>query len=308
VIAWVLVALCGLWALLRVSGIDPLWPLSAMLAFTPWVIVPSTIATVLAILLRTWPAAVAGAVVTLVLAAVVVPRAWGSAAPPEGVPLRVMTANLRVGGADPETIVRLIRDEHVDLLALQEFTPDAQANLSRAGLDALLPYRIDDAEPLAIGSALYARVPLSNGDFPVGPGGFVEATAMLHVPGAAQPLAVRSVHPCAPFKPAHQRCWRDGLDGEPRPGASGPPRLLLGDFNATLDHPALRRLIRSGYRDAADAVGSAWRPTWPADLVPVITLDHVLVDDRLGVREVSVHAVPGTDHRAVIAVLTLPAS
>lgn len=82
-----------------------------------------------------------------------------------------------VGGADPDTIVRLVRDERVDLLAVQEFTPEAKANLSRAGLDAPLPYRVDDPEPLAVGSALYPRVPLSNEDFPVAPGGFVEATA-----------------------------------------------------------------------------------------------------------------------------------
>jgi endonuclease/exonuclease/phosphatase family metal-dependent hydrolase len=84
------------------------------------------------------------------------------------------------------------------------------------------------------------------------------------------------------------------------------PRLLLGDFNATLDHAALRRLIGSGYRDAADAVGAGLRPTWPADVVPVVTLDHVLVDSRIGVRSVTVHAVPGTDHRAVVAVLAIP--
>ena len=88
--------------------------------------------------------------------------------------------------------------------------------------------------------------------------------------------------------------------------AGGAPRLLLGDFNATLDHPALRRLIGSGYRDAADTVGAGLRPTWPADAVPLVTLDHVLVDSRIGVRSVTVHAVPDTDHRAVVAVLAIP--
>jgi endonuclease/exonuclease/phosphatase family metal-dependent hydrolase len=52
-------------------------------------------------------------------------------------------------------------------------------------------------------------------------------------------------------------------------------------------------------------VGAGLRPTWPTDLVPVVTLDHVLVDVRIGVRAVSVHAVPDTDHRALIAVLTI---
>jgi hypothetical protein len=192
-----------------------------------------------------------------------------------------MTVNLRVGGADAATIVRLVRDNGIDLLAVQEYTPGARASLGAAGIDALLPYRLDDAEPLAVGSALFARVPLGDGDFSVAPGGFVEVTATLRLPGAT-PVVLRSVHPCAPYTPAHQGCWRSGLDREPRATPAGAPRLLLGDFNATLDHPALRRLIGSGYRDAADAVGAGLWPTWPTDVVP------------------------GTDHRAVVAVLAIP--
>jgi endonuclease/exonuclease/phosphatase (EEP) superfamily protein YafD len=300
-----LVAVCGLWAVARVSGVEAPWPLPALLAFTPWVIVLSVVALVIAAAARDRWAAVVGAAAALILASVVVPRAWGSGDHRDGVELRVMTANLRAGGADAAAIVALVRDNRVDLLALQEYTPQAAANLTRAGLDALLPYRVADTEPLAIGSALYARVPLTDGDTPVASGGFVEATATLQLKGAA-PVVVRSVHPCAPYTMAHQRCWRQGLDREPRATPHGLQRLLLGDFNATLDHPALRRLIGSGYRDAADAVGSGLRPTWPADLLPVVTLDHVLADSRIGVRALTAHPVPNTDHRAVCAVLTLP--
>lgn len=290
---------------MRLSGLEPPWPLSALLAFTPWVIVPALAAVVLAVILRVrWALAVAGGA-ALVLVGVTAPRALGSADRRDGVELRVMTVNLRVGGADAATIVRLVRDNRIDLLAVQEYTPVARDNLRAAGLDALLPYRLDDAEPLAVGSALFAWVPLQKGDFSVAPGGFVEATATLRLGGAA-PIVVRSVHPCAPYTLAHQGCWRSGLDREPRAATGGAPRLLLGDFNATLDHPALRRLIGSGYRDAADAVGAGLRPTWPADAVPLVTLDHVLVDSRIGVRSVTVHAVPDTDHRAVVAVLAIP--
>jgi endonuclease/exonuclease/phosphatase family metal-dependent hydrolase len=82
--------------------------------------------------------------------------------------------------------------------------------------------------------------------------------------------------------------------------------LLLGDFNATLDHAPLRRLIGSGYRDAADTVGAGLSPTWPADSLPVVALDHVLADARIGVGAVSTHPVPDTDHRALAATLILP--
>jgi endonuclease/exonuclease/phosphatase (EEP) superfamily protein YafD len=83
---------------------------------------------------------------------------------------------------------------------------------------------------------------------------------------------------------------------------------MAGDFNATLDHDAMRRVLDTGYEDAADVVGAGLQPTWPAGKkVPAaVAIDHVLADKRVGVRAVSVHTVPGTDHRAVFAELRLP--
>jgi endonuclease/exonuclease/phosphatase family metal-dependent hydrolase len=37
-----------------------------------------------------------------------------------------------------------------------------------------------------------------------------------------------------------------------------------------------------------------------------VAIDHVLADARCGVRAFSVHPIPGTDHRAVLAELVLP--
>jgi endonuclease/exonuclease/phosphatase family metal-dependent hydrolase len=37
-----------------------------------------------------------------------------------------------------------------------------------------------------------------------------------------------------------------------------------------------------------------------------VTIDHVLVDRRIRVDAASVHDQPRSDHRAVLAVLTLP--
>lgn len=90
-------------------------------------------------------------------------------------------------------------------------------------------------------------------------------------------------------------------------------RLLVGDFNATLDHGALRRLLRRGYLDAADEVGAGLTPTWPSGRAtalaafdpPPATIDHVLVERGVAVAAVRVHDVPGSDHRAVLADLRL---
>ena len=91
----------------------------------------------------------------------------------------------------------------------------------------------------------------------------------------------------------------------------GPIRILAGDFNATLDHAELRRLLGTGYVDAAARVGAGLTPTWPyfgrrSTVTPKVTLDHVLADGRIGVRDFTVYPIPSTDHRAIVAELTLP--
>jgi endonuclease/exonuclease/phosphatase family metal-dependent hydrolase len=121
---------------------------------------------------------------------------------------------------------------------------------------------------------------------------------------------VESIHPLAPWAVHVLDDWREDLAGQPRATPDGPLRVLLGDFNATLDHAALRDLIDSGYRDAADAVGAGLAGTWgPYDGTPLppVTLDRVLADERIGVADVAVVDLPGSDHRPVFAELILPA-
>jgi endonuclease/exonuclease/phosphatase family metal-dependent hydrolase len=99
--------------------------------------------------------------------------------------------------------------------------------------------------------------------------------------------------------------WRAELKALPPPGNL--PRVLAGDFNATLDHAAFRGVLRLGYADAAQQTGNALTPTWG---IPgrraLLPLDHVLVSPGCAVRAFSVHAVPRSDHRAVYAEIQLP--
>src|SRR3954451_20396616 len=94
------------------------------------------------------------------------------------------------------------------------------------------------------------------------------------------------------------------------PGSGdGGLRILAGDFNATLDHAELRRLLGRGYRDAAEQAGSGLHMTWPAgkSLPPaVLAIDHVLADRRVRVASARTVAIPGSDHRGVLAELVLP--
>jgi endonuclease/exonuclease/phosphatase family metal-dependent hydrolase len=307
---WLVVLPGLLWAIVRVGGWDR-GPLVQLLAFTPYVAAWAWLPTLLALITRRWTVGAVALLAALMLGALVLPRAIpGGRGPASGIPLHVMTSNMLFGTADAPEIVRLVRDHDVAVLAVQEFTSEGKEALARAGLGELLPYSSLADEPGASGSGIYSRYPLTaTGDRRNG-GGFRQAYATVQPPGAG-PLPVESVHPRAPSELVLNRFWWDDLAGEPKADPAGSPRILLGDFNATLDHQPMRALVATGYRDAADATGQGLLPTWPffgSRHLPPVTIDHVLVDKRIGVREVSVHRIPRADHRAVIAELTVPAA
>lgn len=297
------------WALARLVGLDAVGhPVAAAISFTPYVALTAPVPVLVALALRRWSVAALAATAALVLALAVVPRAVGGPQPSsdraDGPVVTVMTANLLGGGADVRRVVELVRREGVDVLSAQELTPASVRRLDRAGLSRLLPHRVLDARPRAAGTGLYAREPLRRlPPAPTEPGQAAQPRAALTAP----PLLLTAVHPRPPITPAAARVWRRSLAALPAAAQGRTPSLLLGDFNATLDHRALRRVLDRGYVDAADAAGEGLTPTWGfrRRVLPV-TIDHVLVDERVRVRRVEVHAIPETDHRAVVAELALP--
>ncbi len=312
VLVWLLLLPGAAWAVIRFGGWER-GPLVQLFAFTPYAAAAIWLPALIAVATRRWVGAAVAVVAAALLTVAVLPRALtdDDRGPATGVPMQVLTANVLAGSADPQTLVRLVREHDVAVLALQEFTPAMQTRLSAAGMDTLLPYTSLAAEYGTTGSALYARYPITEAGSRRNGGGFMQAYGTVQPPGAG-PLIVESAHPVAPYNLQVLADWRDDIDNQPRPDPAGPPRIVAGDFNATLDHKPLRDLIGRGYRDAAATDGAGLVGTWGAygrgPSLPPVTIDHVLVDRRIGVRDVEVHGVPSSDHRSVLASLTVPAA
>lgn len=311
VLPWLIIAPLALWTAVRLSSWDDWYPAVQLMAFTPYVALCSLIPLLVTIVLRRWSAAVVAALTAVALFACVLPR-WSADSDPlagaGGPALRVLTANVLGGGAAAADLVTLARDQHVDVLALQELTPEFVAAADAAGLAQLLPYRVNYAGPGVGGSGLFSRHPLRDDGLRMNPWGFGQARGELSVPGA-RPVLIESVHPVAPYARHAVPQWRSSYSNEPRATPDGPQRILIGDFNATLDHSPLRKLIDSGYRDAADVLGEGLTGTWgpyDGDPIPPVVLDRVLADRRIGIRHYQVFDLRGSDHRPVLAELVLP--
>ena len=301
----------GLMAVLvvRLTGFDYWYPMTQIMAFMPYYVVAGILVVAAFLLQKRWYAVALSVLVTVAMSLLVIPRVVSDGGhTPAGVGIRVMSVNLRIGGADAGDIAALAQRAEIDVIAFQEFTPEAQARLdAAAGLDRF-SYRSIHPRELALGSAIYSRLPMTDDGVRKHQSGFYQARGTLDVPGAGQ-VAVESAHPCAPTGSARSRCWAEDLADQP-PGENGQnAQILLGDFNATLDHAPLRKLLNTGYTDAAASVGMGLTPTWPYDKpIPKIALDHVLVNARVSVGRFAVHAIEGTDHRCIIADLTVRTS
>ena len=299
-------------ALARGLGLERGFPLVPLMAYTPYAAGAAVLAVALAGVLRRWVSLAVLSVAAAVLVAAVVPRAavFFAVTDMGGPELRVATFNVLGGGARIDEIVGLVREHEVDVLALQEVTPEVLADLSAAGLDDLLPYTVDHSGAGVEGSTVHAALPLTDAGALNGPDGFAMPVAAMEVPGARYGGAVEvvSVHTPPPLNAEYVAAWETELAALTAPPPEGVRRILAGDFNATLDHAALRDVLDSGYLDAAAELGEGTRPTWPVlgRALPPVTIDHVLVDPGMGVADLEVVEVTGSDHRAVVVTVTLP--
>ncbi|WP_223167221.1 endonuclease/exonuclease/phosphatase family protein [Nonomuraea sp. SYSU D8015] len=304
-LTWLAVTPFAAWAVARVAGLERGSLPTQIMTATPYAAAGSLVPLLMAAVGRRRAATAVALVTTAALGFSVLPRALGTAEAAAGRQVKIMTINLLFGRADIESVMRLVREFDPDVLSTQELTPGAVSDLDAAGLKELMPHRVLEDEWSAGGSGLYSKYELRQLPDVAPPVGHKMPVAEVSLPGGA-PIEIVDVHPYPPLGPNVVQ-WNEALAALPS-ASPDRVRILAGDFNASLDHAALRKLLDRGYKDAADQVGAGLIPTWPANrrVPPIITIDHVLVDRRVGVREVSVRDVPGTDHRAVLAELTVP--
>ncbi|MEJ9080195.1 endonuclease/exonuclease/phosphatase family protein [Gordonia malaquae] len=222
--------------------------------------------------------------------------------PPTGEALTVLTSNIQLGMGDISELASLVRKNEVDVLAVEELTPDAVQRISESTIARDLPYSFVRPRTLAGGTAIYSRYELSA---PASLDGFglENLTAVVTVPNVGE-VQVFAVHPVPPSFPSD---WAEELDRLRAAIGSAPserPVIALGDFNATTDHTQFRRLLSGGFADAADLAGAGLLPTYPTDkwYPPVVGIDHVLLRG-FGASAVTTHTISGADHRAVLATI-----
>jgi len=225
--------------------------------------------------------------------------------------LRILTINVQHGSADPAALVRNLDRHRVDVLAVQELTPEMVSRLADSDISKRLSFCHLDPRSDSTGTGLWARWPMTA--LPPVPGLTAAAPRARIDLGKQRAVILSAVHLIAPLNGQAQR-WqhelaliRDTLIDV------GTPQVVAGDFNASRDHRPFRDLLAAGFLDCADVAQKRPWPgfTWPAGLaiLPIMRLDHVLVSKRgIAVSESRIVCVDGTDHRGVFAAIKVEAN
>jgi endonuclease/exonuclease/phosphatase family metal-dependent hydrolase len=288
----------------RVAGTDGVTPVTQLLAFLPWLLAPTGLALLLALLARRRTLLVWGVVVLGALAWFIEP--YGTTDDPGGRPvaeLRVMTSNVQFGQGT-EALIDAVRRDRPDLVFVQECEYACAAALEDAFGGDAYPHRQAVEGYGSEGSVILSRLPLTRADGVPGTMGMPGATVEIE----DRRVRLQLAHPMPPL-PGGLDAWRREL-GALRAYAAGggdAPTVLAGDFNASQDHAAFRSILDTGLRDAARLTGDDRTPTWPARTAPTLgaQIDHVLVSRDFTARRTRFLDLAGTDHRAVVVDLTL---
>lgn len=226
--------------------------------------------------------------------------------PPLGQSIRILSANLWNGGAHPEAFADLVAALAVDVVCVQELTPD-QAD----ALSSVMPHGELDPNNDYTGMGIAMRRPAKIHRVPLTCRDVRVATLQpSEWPGLSGPLELANLHMAAPhtLRPKlglglRVKQMRDLL---PWLGRADKPkqRVMVGDFNATPVWPVYRQIV-SHFTDAAVKVagrlGERPKPTWGpwAGSPRLLRIDHAMIDG-VDAEQVRVVHVPGSDHSAVV--------
>jgi endonuclease/exonuclease/phosphatase family metal-dependent hydrolase len=227
-----------------------------------------------------------------------------------GKSIRILSANLKNGGADPEAFANLVTALSIDVMAVQEVTFEQAEPLSR-----LFDYGEIVPDDHNVGRGLLCRHPVNISRFKM-MWGFGQ-TVRLECADWNQlggPVEITNLHIAAPHmrtpRPGPVLRWHQSreldayLERSDRGASPAPARLLVGDFNATPAWPWYRRMAKR-FSDAAVEFAAKrqapTQPTWgPRPGGPkLLRIDHGFTRG-LCVEGFEVLEVVGSDHSALV--------
>jgi endonuclease/exonuclease/phosphatase (EEP) superfamily protein YafD len=217
-----------------------------------------------------------------------------------GSSIRILTANLRDGRADPAALVALIEALDIDVACVQELGARQAEALAR-----VLPEGALGPNAIRRGLGIACRHPAAVERFSLPKrDAWVARLSPESWGQLREPIEIINVHIMGPHTWPYSPRWdtrRGQLAGLLRWIEREPqrPRAMLGDFNSSPIWPLYRSLAARLTDAAAARPGSSRFRTWPhvpaLGLTGLIRIDHCFLSNLVA-RDVQVVPIPGSDH------------
>ena len=316
-VGWLAVAVLGLIALLRLVAWDSAEPLIVLNAISLIIYLPAWLVAIAALVTRHWWLVAAALVIVAAQLAFVLPEltastpapAWAAHAPV----VRVFDANVDQSQFFHPGYVQAIEQQHPDVIALEEFTQGALRSMQRSDVLSAYPYQCTSPTPGATGFLVASKLRLTgcqvkNTGYNDTSMQYMQYMVQATMATPAGPVALRVVHPLAPF-PSYWHEYKMALaDVDASVRASGDRTMLMvGDFNSTWGNKGFSALLNDGLTDGAAARGQVLDMTWPNGAVtpPFVRIDHVLTGANLAVTSIASGPGFGSDHRYLTATVAI---
>lgn len=319
-----LAALIGVLARLVPSRFSDIPYLPVLVSGTPWFALAAAIALLLGLLSKRWATALIALLCLCTQVWWQYPFFSSSTALPSAADTvtsstpdtgdayaRVMTANVYKGRADAQSIVDLVKSERVEVLALQETTDAFVRKLDAAGIGDYLPYSKVASSDKTYGNGIWSATQLtSTVNDQINSSASYMPAGTVAFPGASTSIRFVSVHTTSPTSGEWAQ-WKRSLTELQtfREHADiNTKYVLMGDFNATYDHGPFRDFLGKRFSDAARESGDGFTMTWPANrahIPPLVSIDHIVVDQGIAAGNMKVARIPGSDHAALLATIAL---
>jgi endonuclease/exonuclease/phosphatase (EEP) superfamily protein YafD len=304
--AWAIVAVLVWITLTRAAGITfPARVTVLLQALVPLAYLPAYPIAVIAFVRRRWLLGSVSVALIVVHLAAVYPAlghralpAWAATAPK----VSILEANVYDQNAEPQAAAAKILASNADVVVLVELDSRTLAALRAAGIESAYPYSTVPSGRYAT-DGIWSKRPLQ--DVHSGAGRLNAPWATVDVDG--RPLLLLSVHVQNAIRSRDE--WANQLDGLRARAAAAPGAVaVVGDFNSDRWNPPLGELLGSGLHDAHEATGQGLSFSWPhlgLFPIPVMRLDHALVNNDVGVVSVRNVSIPGSDHVGFVTELAI---
>lgn len=247
-----------------------------------------------------WAASLTCGIALILLAIQASPSADPVTGKTEGPFIRIAHLNVLQTNAQYNDVLGAIASLDADVLCIQEVNSNWHTVLIGALSDDYPYHRISPREN-CYGIALFSRIPFEAAEvINLQRSPAVDALFSLGK-GKLRVIAVHATSPQDARAFDRRNAQLDQL--AKRVGSASGPCVVIGDLNATPWDRALQRTCAMS-RMTSTATISA--PTWPAVIgLPLIPIDHLLIPASVELRDHRTFIIPGSDHRGIVADLTL---